>query len=83
MEYISSTITNTNNYNNDDNMDIKIETLVIQKMNVSVSKTRHFITNNNTVPEGIILGNELMELLYLDEVKPEEPSHMQVVQLSS
>ena len=61
----------------------QIENVIIKKMDNSISKTRHFIIKEPTVPEGIILSNDLMHLLSDSALKPEEPAHTPSVQLSS
>jgi len=60
-----------------------IENIIIKKMDNSISKTRHFIIKEPTVPEGIILSNDLMHVLSDSALKPEEPAHTPSVQLSS
>jgi|LXNH01.1.fsa_nt_gb hypothetical protein len=61
----------------------QIEKVIIKKMDNSISKTRHFITKDSKIPEGIILSNDLMHLLNDSALIPEEPVHMPFVPLSS
>ena len=61
----------------------QIEKVIIKKMDNSISKTRHFITKDSKIPEGIILSNDLMHLLNESALIPEEHVHMPFVPLSS
>ncbi len=74
MEYIK-----TNDYQYND----KSDTLLIKKMNDSVSKTRHFIVKDNKPLDGIIISDDIMNLMFIDDLIHPEQSHKQVVQPSS
>ena len=74
MEYIKN---NYNQYNN------KSDSLLIKKMNNSVSKTRHFIVKDNKPLDGIIISDDIMNLMIIDDLIHPEQSHKQVVQPSS